>query len=498
MLGVLRLRASKGVLAAATAAFVATAVPNSISAPAVAQAAQSISASDKAAGAKAHSQILAEFGGAMSGSTADYVARVGKSVALQSGLSNAGEDFTITLLNSPVNNAFAIPGGYVYITRGLVALMNSEAELAAVLGHEIGHVAARHSAKREQAANRNTIFGVLGQVLGAAVGGSFGGLIGQSAQYGTQMLTLSYSRKQETEADGLGLQYLRGAGFDPRALSTMLASLANQTALDARIMGSTNRPPEWASTHPDPGSRVRAALSRAGNVNAGITRRDAFLSRIDGLTYGDDPRQGVVEGASFVHPGYRLAFEAPRGFRLTNGSDAVTISGRAGQAQMSSERYGGNLDSYVRQVFATLTGNTAQIPWESIERTMVNGLPAAFANARVNTSSGQVDVVVFAYEFSSSQAFHFVTLTAPGDAHVFSPMFDSMRRISSQEAASVRPRRIQVYTVRAGDTLNGLARKMAYPDYQLERFLVLNGLAGDSDPAPGQKVKLVVGGEGPV
>ncbi|MBX9883729.1 MAG: M48 family metalloprotease, partial [Novosphingobium sp.] len=139
-----------------------------------------ISAADKAQGAKAHPQLLAEFGGGVTGPQADYVEGVGKTIAFQSGLGNARSDFTVTLLNSPVNNAFAIPGGYVYVTRQLVALMNNEAELAGVLGHEVGHVAARHSQKRQSAATRNTILGALGSVLaGAVLGNSAFGQLGQ-------------------------------------------------------------------------------------------------------------------------------------------------------------------------------------------------------------------------------------------------------------------------------------------------------------------------------
>ena len=463
-------------------------------APLSAQTARNISASDKATGAKANPELVAEFGGAVSGPQATYVASVGKNIAIQSGLSNARDDFTVTLLNSPVNNAFAIPGGYVYTTRQLVALMNNEAELAGVLGHEVGHVAARHSKQRQKAATRNSILGVLGQVLGSAVGGGFGNVIAQGSQFGAQALTASFSRAQETQADNLGIQYMKSAGYDPRALSTVLASLANQTALDARLMGSSGRNvPQWANTHPDPASRVRAALVRAGTTATGITNRDTFLSRIDGILYGDDPKQGVVEGNRFTHPDFRLTFQAPNGFALMNGTRAVTIGGTSGKGEFSSAAYNGNLESYVRSVFASL-GNTnqAQIPISQLERTTVNGIPAAYGTARVTSGNSQVDVVVFAYEFASGQAYHFTTLSPAGQSGAFEPMFRSVRRISASEAAAIKPRRIAVVTARSGDTVRSLANRMAYSDYQLERFLVLNGLTANSTLSTGQKVKLVV------
>ena len=463
-------------------------------APLSAQTARNISGSDKATGAKANPELVAEFGGAVSGPQAAYVASVGKNIAIQSGLSNARDDFTVTLLNSPVNNAFAIPGGYVYTTRQLVALMNNEAELAGVLGHEVGHVAARHSKQRQKAATRNSILGVLGQVLGSAVGGGFGNIIAQGSGLGAQALTASFSRTQETQADNLGIQYMKSAGYDARALSTVLASLANQTALDARLMGSSGRSvPQWANTHPDPASRVRAALVRAGATANGITNRDTFLSRIDGILYGDDPKQGVVEGNRFTHPDFRLTFQAPNGFALMNGTRAVTIGGTSGKGEFSSAAYNGNLESYVRSVFTSLgSTNQAQIPISQLERTTVNGIPAAYGTARVTSGNSQVDVVVFAYEFASGQAYHFTTLSPAGRSGAFEPMFRSVRRISASEAAAIKPRRIAVVTARSGDTVRSLANRMAYSDYQLERFLVLNGLTANSMLSAGQKVKIVV------
>ena len=490
-----RSRSSRSLAISAIATCLALA-PQGMASAQTAQPAQvqSISPQDKAEGAKAHPQLVAEFGGAVTGPQATYVEGVGKNIAVQSGLSNARGDFTVTLLNSPVNNAFAVPGGYVYVTRQLVALMNNEAELAGVLGHEVGHVAAQHSRKRQSAATRNSIIGVLGTVLsGVLLGNGTAGQLGQKIfSQGSQLLTLSYSRGQETEADNLGIAYLGRARYDSRAMSTVLLSLAQQNALEARLMGTGNQVPAWASTHPDPASRVRAALTRAGAGASGVTNRDGFLRAIDGIMYGDDPHQGTVEGRKFVHPDLKIAFEAPSGFYMINGTRSVSIGGQTGKGEFSTAPYSGDMDSYINAVFGALTDQgQPKVTPSAIQRTTVNGIPAAYGNAQVQASSGTVDVVVFAYEFSKTQAFHFVTISAAGSANQFNSMFASLHRASASEAAAVRPRKLVVVTAKAGDTLQSLAARMAYSDAAMERFLVLNALDANSRIVPGQKVKII-------
>jgi predicted Zn-dependent protease len=459
------------------------------------QAGSAITPAEAQQGAQYHEQMLGEFGGAMTGSQADYVEYVGQHIAVQSGLANSESAFTVTLLNSSVDNAFAIPGGYVYVTRQLVSLMNNEAELAGVLGHEVGHVAARHSKSRQQAAQRNSILGALGSILsGVLLGNSALGQLGQQVfSAAPALLTAKYSRKQETQADDLGIRYLSGAGYDPRAMATVLQSLAAQNALDAQLQGRNASLPQWASTHPDPASRVRTALSKAGNAT-GTTNRDTFLTRIDGLLYGDDPKQGVIEGNTFIHPELRLTFTVPNGYYMVNGTDAVSINGQGGQAQLSTARYSGDLDTYVRQVFQQIGGEQRQLAPQSVQRTTINGLPVTYGSARVNTGQSTVDVVVVAYEFSPTQAFHFATITPAGRSAVFEPMFDSMRRINANEAAQVIPRRVDVVTAGRNDTVQTLASRMAYGNAQVERFRVLNGLLSNAQVVPGQKYKIIVRG----
>ena len=473
-------------------ALVFTAAPQAGLTAATTSTASAISARDKSEGAKAHPQLVAEYGGAITGPQADYVASIGKKVALQSGLSNASSDFTVTLLDSSINNAFAIPGGYIYTTRQLVGLMNNEAELGGVLAHETAHVSLRHSAKRQSNSTKNQIVGVLGALLSGVVLGNsqVGQLLQKGFLQGSQLLTLSFSRKQESEADTFGIKYLRAAGYDPRAMSTVLQSLARQNALDSKLLGTSDQVPAWASTHPDPASRVRTTAAQAGN-SAGVTNRDVFLSKISGLIYGDSPTQGYAEGRSFKHPIEKLAFDAPTGFYLVNGTQAVAISGQSGKGQFTTAAFDGNLDSYVAAQFAKLgQANQAQLNPSQIQRTTINGIPAAYATARVNSGNSPVDVTVFAYQWNNTQAYHFLTITQAGQ-NPFDSMFGTLRRLTDAQAAALKPRRLQVTTVKSGDTMQSLASRMAYSDAPMERFMVLNGLTTSSRLSSGQRVKLV-------
>lgn len=463
-----------------------------VAAPAPAQV-QSISASDKKMGAQAHPQLVQQFGGAMKGPAADYVSRVGRRIAVQSGLSNSERDFTVTLLDSPVNNAFAIPGGYVYVTRGLLALMNDEAELASVLGHEVGHVAARHAAKRQQTA---TITQVLAGLVGAVAGNSgLGGLVGRGAGVGADLITKGFSRSQEYQADDLGVRYLASAGYDPLASSDMLAILGAQEALEARIAGRKSGLPTWASTHPNSADRVERAREKAqatGRAQRGARSSDALFDAIDGMSWGDDPSKGTLEGQAFKLPLQRLAFTVPRGFTVNNADDAVTISGSAGQASFSGGRIGmGGLDDYIGQVFSALGGNAR--PGE-IRSGKAVGLDFRYAFARANSNAGPLDVGVFAYRpDTGATAYHFVTMAPAGQGiGPFQPLVESMRRMPATEAQGVRPLKIKVLRVKPGDTPESLARLMAFPDAPLDRFLVLNALERGEKLVPGQRVKLIV------
>ena len=443
--------------------------------------------------AQQHDQIVAEFGGTVGDNRSNYVQAVGTRVAAQTGVQPGG--FRFTTLNSPVMNAFAVPGGYIYITRQLLGLMNSEAELASVLGHEAGHITADHSAERQ---NRS-IWTQLGAALLGAVSGS--SELAQLAAQGAQIWTLSYSRSQEFEADNLGIRYMTAAGYDPMQSPSMLASLGAWSDMEARFSGrqeDARTVPSWARTHPLSADRVRRATEQAqatGQAGQGTVDADRHLAALDGMIFDDDPAQGIVDGRDFLHPNLRLAFTVPQGFTMQNGARAVSVVGSSGQAQFSTGPYGGNLGTYIGQVFQALVGEQAQVQFSQPRTTRVNDIPAAFSTARLQTQQGMLDVTVFAYQFDSNRAYHFVTVAPAGQGlGPFSSMVQSVRRLSAQEAAAIRPRVIDIVTVGAGDSVQSLANRMAYDDFQLERFRILNGLGANDSVQRGQRVKLVVYG----
>jgi len=203
----------------------------------------------------------------------------------------------------------------------------------------------------------------------------------------------------------------------------------------------------------------------------------------------------VIEGPTFTHPDLRVQFSVPQGYLMSNGTDAVTVSGSAGKAQFRGGQYSGSLDSAILLAFRQLTRGQSNFPVPPPQHLTINGMPAAVTTARVNTTSGTLDASVAAYQWDPQRIYYFVMLT-PGGYGVgpFTSMINSLRRITPAEAAAIRPKIIHVETVKPGDSLQSLASRMAYRDFKLERFLSLNGLSANSPLAPGQKVKLVVYG----
>lgn len=459
-------------------------------APAMAQG--GFSSSERALGAQENPKLVAQLGGVYRGPQARYVEAVGRRIAAQSGGRARPEDYTVTLLNSPVSNALAIPGGYVYVTRQLLALMNNEAELAFVMGHEVGHVAARHAQKRQ----RSSLWGAVGQLAVGVLTGS--SLFADLAGRGAQVLVLGYSREQERQADSLGLRYLVKAGYPAAAGPEILDSLGQQDRFNARLTGldESSASPQWLRTHPANEPRVARARAEAvklgGQAGEAALGRDRFLDAIDGLLYDDDPEQGYIDGSSFRHPKLGVAFDLPRGYVLANSAEAVSATGPGNtRVLFSGGRIGPNqsLDDYSRLVLQQLGASGGE---GRIEGATINGLPAAITRLRINGKSGPVDVTLAAYRWSANTAYQLLFVAPAGSGGDLGPALRSMRRLAGAEAARLQPRRVRVVRVAPGDTIATLARRMAYRDNQAARFMVLNGIDAARPLRPGERLKLIV------
>lgn len=479
-------------LSAAAVALSATAVPAQY-------APRSLDPRLVAEAQKDNAAVVQQYGGAESGARAAYVDEVGHKVAAFSGIANPAAAYHFTLLNSAVENAFSVPGGYIYVTRQLLTLMDDEAELAFVLGHEAGHVAAGHAQQREQVESRAVWQQLPWILLGGIFGGNIGNAVANRGLLTAKLQTLRFSREQEYQADTLGMRYMIAAGYDPSGAAEILAALTRNSALQARIQGSDNRKlPEWASTHPLSENRMQRELAEAratGRLGTGTVNRDRFLAQLEGAFVDDDPAQGVIEGRTFTHPDLKIQFSVPVGYLMDNGTRSVSISGSAGEAEFSGGRYRGTLENYIGAVLQSLAGNQ-RLTVPAPRRTIINGIPAAYTVTRARSGSGTVDVAIVAYQWAPDTVYHFVMLTSAGSGFgPFAPMINSIRKITPAEAASIRPRVIDVVTVKPGDTVQSLSERMAYRNFRIDRFVSLNGLAPNAQLRPGQQVKVVVYGE---
>ncbi len=451
-------------------------------------------------GREAHPQILQEYGGSIGDAAVErYVQGIGTDLKNVSELSDL--DFTFTVLDSEIVNAFALPGGYVYVTRGLMALAEDEAELAGVIGHEIGHVTARHGAARQTTGTLLTTgLGLLGAIGGAYLGGQagadLGGQLGQTAGYG---LTMTYSRGQEYEADALGVRYLDRAGYDPTAMASFLEALQASAELQAKLAGGAptrSVVDSFFSSHPNAPDRVARAREDARNTGSGSTRRDddALLDHLDGMVYGQSPAQGFVDGQRLAHPVLRFAFEYPAGYALINQPDAVV--GRGENRLMIFDLEQAERASSPRQYLEQQWASDASLRDVSTFRT-ASGLDAALGFAQVSLGGRPAQAGLVAIQGPDRTFYRFTVIAGQigqTERNHLQSTADSFRRLSAAEAAELRPQRIRLVTVRSGDTIDTFARQMAVDQLPREQFLTLNGLDRGRELIPGERVKIIVRG----
>ncbi len=393
--------------------------------------------------------------------------------------------YRVTLLNSPVVNAFALPSGQLYVTRGLVALANDSSELASVMSHEMAHVIAHHAEMREDRVRQVALVSRMAGVLSDPE-------VGALALAKSKIALASFSRAQEFEADGIGVGIAARAGFDPYGASRFLTSLGRDSEM--RQSGPTNidpRAPDFLSSHPATPERVKNAQASARELGApgsGDRERQTYLAAVDGMVYGDDPSEGLVRGRHFLHPRLGFTFVAPEGFTLDNTAQAI-LGVREGGGQAL------RLDVVRVPTEQTLTdylnsGWIENVDAKSIESTTISGFQAATASAK----GDQWAFRLFAVRFGSD-VYRFIFATkhmTPEIDRAFRDSVASFRRMSIAESKAARPLRLRLVTVGNGDTVEQLASRMAVADRKLERFRILNGLEPGDRLNPGDLVKLVV------
>lgn len=440
-------------------------------------------------GASEHPKILQEFGGVYQDpEIGGWIAAIGGRLAAASG-TPAGQ-YTFTVLDSPSVNAMALPGGYIYITRGLLALANTEAEIAGVLAHEIGHVVARHTARR----HTSSVFANIGAGLLGALTGS--DLLAQLGQFAGAGLLAQYSQGQEFEADLLGVSYMSKVGYNPRAQADLLSSLNREHDLQEAVRGARSNPLEgFFATHPNTLERVQRAANAAEQTGAppnAFYGRDELLRRIDGLPYGDSDAQGFVRGRTFSHPTLRLEFTVPPDFRLVNQPQAVLAQGPGGALiRFDSGPKGGSadpLDHLVREFGAQLT-------LRGVERIAINGNPGATGAAVVQTQGGVRDARLVVVRFPGGELYRFLFLTPQNLTARLADELQrttwSLRPLGADEAGQIKGLKVRIVAVRPGETVEDMAQRMAVDSRPLDRFRVLNGLEPEMALRPGERVKII-------
>ena len=436
-----------------------------------------------AADTREHKRLVALFGGEYRAPSAERLLN-DVLVKIAAASDSPGEAYRVTILNSPAVNAFALPTGNLYVTRGLLALANDTSEIAAVMAHEIGHVSAHHAAQRaEHERNAALVSRVVAEVLQQP-------LESNKIKALEQIRLASFSRQQELDADQIGVRTIARANYDAYGAARFLQSLGRATDYNASIFGQkASNQPDFLATHPATPERVAQAISVArqyGSPGLGEAGRARYLEALAGMSFGDSAAEGMIRGHNFLHPKLGFALTAPDGFLLENSSKAllgVTADG-ASALRLDKVRLAAStsLETYVG------SGWIDGLQAGSIETSAINGQPAAIAIAKGKDWTFRLAAIrlggdVFRIIFAAR------SLTPDGDA-IFRASIASFHKITPEEAATARPLRIALVTAAANDTADTVAARMAGSEKPLEQFLLLNGLERGAALKPGEIYKV--------
>jgi predicted Zn-dependent protease len=431
-----------------------------------------------------HERILSSYGGSYDDPNLE--ALIGKTVdRLVAASDRPDQAYKVTILNSGAVNAFALPTGQLYVTRGLVALASDTSELSSVLSHEMAHVLAKHAAIREDQARQAAVVTRVVTDMGNDPD------LTALALAKTKLTMASFSRAQEFEADAIGVSISARAHFDPYGAARFLTSMERNAEMKAGKTSLDPRAQDFLSSHPATPERVENAQATARQYTSpasGERDRETYLAAIDNIVYGEDPSEGFVRGRRFLHPKLGFTFAAPENFTLDNTAQAV-IGVREGGTQ--AMRF-----DVVRVPAEQSLGDYLNSGWmenvdkPSTEDLTINGFPAASAQAR----GDQWQFRVYALRFGSDvYRFIFATKekTTESDRNARETV-NSFRRLSLEEIQAARPLRIKIITAQPGDTVESLSHRMAAVDRPMERFRVLNGLDAHAQVKVRDLVKIVV------
>jgi len=440
-------------------------------------------------GAQEHQKIMQQYGMYQNQTLQNYVSNVGNKVVENT--ERPDVEYKFFVLDSPMVNAFALPGGYIYTTRGLLALANNEAELAGVLSHEAGHITGRHSAERY---SRGVATSLGATLIGAAIGNA---QAAQALGVGANLYLTSYSRGQENESDTLGIRYMTKAGYNPIGMSGFLSSLQAEKALadkeaGRKVSASAN---SYFSTHPPTIERVNKTRVEAEQFGiAGLVNRNQYLNMIDGLTYGDSAEQGFVRGQSFYHPKLGFKYSVPEGFKISNQPRQIVASASSDGSAIIFD-FAPNKGNLSMMTFLRETWGQGK-PMADIANIKVNGMNAATGVVQGSVNKRTMNIRLVAIQWSNDQVVRF-QMAMPTNANTarenqFKDSLYSFKRMSASEKRAVKPYRIDIITARSRDTVATMSNRMAQTDFREDRFRTLNGLTANDTVVSGTKYKIIV------
>ena len=414
-----------------------------------------------------------------------YVADIGKRMAAESERPNLPWEFHV--VDDASVNAFAIPGGFIYVTRGLMSTINTEAELATVVGHEIAHVTNRHSVQQISKAQLAQLGLGIGSILSSDIA-----KFGQLAGVGLGLLFLKYGRDAENQADQGGFRYALGQNYDVREMPKVFQTLGRISET-----GGSGRLPEWLATHPDPGNRIKHIEKMLGTVQLAqrklIVNREDYLRHVQGMTFGEDPRQGYFEGSFFYHPQMRFQMKFPEQWKKQNLPQAVVAVSPSEDAIVQLALAGQTPPDQAARQFLSQEGVQAG----NASRTNINGLPAASSYFQAQTQQGQIEGIVSFISYNG-QTFGLMGYTPAGKLRSYDQVLQSTIRsfseLRDQSKINVQPARVEL--VKAPRQLTLEQFNAQYPSsVPIEQLAIINELEGPQSVIPaGQMVKRVVGG----